>query len=90
MISVGSEVTSLTARDWMIGNHNDSVEEAPDAPPGIATNHASREFEVLPAGKLMRIPDALDINQADGFGIGAQTVLQHAAPAATAAGPTSS
>jgi len=42
-------------------------------PWGVATNHASRPLQVLPAAKLARIPDAMPSEQAAAFALGATT-----------------
>lgn len=42
-------------------------------PWGLPTNHASRSRQVLPASKLMRVPDAMSDEEAAAFAIGGQT-----------------
>jgi NADPH:quinone reductase-like Zn-dependent oxidoreductase len=45
-----------------------------DARPwGLPTNHASRYRQVLPASKLMRVPEAMSDEEAAAFSIGGQT-----------------
>lgn len=40
---------------------------------GVLTNHGSREFQVFPADRLMKIPDAMPLCAAASFSLSAQT-----------------
>lgn len=41
--------------------------------PGIPTNHASKELEIIPAGKLLNIPSTVSVDEASAVSIGIQT-----------------
>jgi NADPH:quinone reductase-like Zn-dependent oxidoreductase len=66
--SVGRNVQGLAAGDRVIPNCDFDGD-----PPGIPSNRASSRFHVLPASKLIRIPERMDTVTAAGFSIGAQT-----------------
>jgi NADPH:quinone reductase-like Zn-dependent oxidoreductase len=73
VLACGAAVTEFAPGDRVIGNaaYPDSGETG--VKPGVPVNSASREYQVLPAAKLMRIPPAMPDAVAAGFTIGAQT-----------------
>ncbi len=73
VIGVGKNVKNLKLMDRVIPNGEYPFTNSPDITPGLPTNHASREIEILPAEKLFKIPDLLEDNVASAFTIGAQT-----------------
>lgn len=75
VVAVGRDVQRLRPGDRVIPNHeylghathDDGVRQ------GIATNQASRAFQVLAERKLAHVPDAMPDEVAAGFSVGAQT-----------------
>jgi NADPH:quinone reductase-like Zn-dependent oxidoreductase len=74
VLALGQDVTRLAVGDRVIGNCEWSEEGANANFAGLPTNHASREFQVLPEAKLVKIPPSMSTEVAGGFTIGAQTV----------------
>ena len=72
VVAVAPDISSLKPGDRIIGNH--SYPATDGVQPGLATPHASREYEVLKAGKLLRVPDTMPDAEAAAFAVGAQTV----------------
>lgn len=68
--AVGTAVTDLSVGDRVLV---DGYWASGPKPWGLPTNHASRTRQILPARKLMRIPDAMGDAEAAAFSIGAQT-----------------
>ena len=72
VVAVGPEVQHIRPGDRVIPNHeylghtthDDGVRQ------GIATNQASRAFQILAERKLVRIPDAMQDDVAAGFSVG--------------------
>ena len=73
VLSVGPAVTGLAAGDRVIGNAAYPESGAAGVAAGVPANSASRELQVFPAVKLMKIPDSMNDEVAAGFTIGAQT-----------------
>lgn len=73
VLACGAAVTEFAPGDRVIANaaYPDSGEAG--VMPGVPVNSASREYQVLPAAKLMRAPPAMSDEVAAGFTIGAQT-----------------
>jgi NADPH:quinone reductase-like Zn-dependent oxidoreductase len=75
VLATGPQVTTLTPGDRVIPNHHYTgamVDEA-GLREGIATNQASKELQILPERKLLRIPPGMSDPQAAAFSLGAQT-----------------
>jgi NADPH:quinone reductase-like Zn-dependent oxidoreductase len=70
VVAVGSEVGTLEPGDRVMVDGFFGTESRPW---GLPTNHASRSLQILPAVKLMRVPDAMSDEVAAAFTIGAQT-----------------
>ncbi len=74
VLAVGEDVTDLKPGDRVIA---DNAYHAPvpgsPVPPGIPTNHGSKEIQILHHRKLMKVPTALPDIAAGSFSIGAQT-----------------
>jgi NADPH:quinone reductase-like Zn-dependent oxidoreductase len=70
VIAVGEAVRDLAPGDRVMV---DGCFGAEVRPWGLPTNHASRSRQVLPASKLMRVPDAMSDEEAAAFSIGGQT-----------------
>jgi len=73
VLEVGAKVTSVRVGDRVIGDcyyHGGGI-----APPiqGVVTNHASKEYQIVPASKVIRIPNPMPDDVAASFTIGAQT-----------------
>lgn len=74
VVKIGKNVTNLKVGDYVIADC--SYPLAPfNAPPGIPSNHASKELEVFYKGKLTTIPEGIPVEQAAGMSIGAQTSM---------------
>lgn len=74
ILQVGKLVDNLKIGDKVIANC--SYPAAPyNAPPGIPSNHGSKELEIFHKGKLIKIPDNIPIEQASGMSIGVQTTM---------------
>ncbi len=74
VLQIGKNVDNLKVGDYVIANC--SYPEAPNnAPPGIPTNHSSKELEIFHKGKLMKIPENIPTEQASGMSIGVQTAM---------------
>jgi NADPH:quinone reductase-like Zn-dependent oxidoreductase len=72
IVAIGPRVRGLTVGDRVIGDNAYPVRRRGIAA-GIPSNHASREWLVLPASKVIAIPAALPITEAAALSIGAQT-----------------
>ncbi|MGB3464858.1 MAG: alcohol dehydrogenase catalytic domain-containing protein, partial [Cyclobacteriaceae bacterium] len=72
VVKTGKGVTHLKEGDRVIP---DCVYQNPgtDVSIGVPSNTTSQVYEILPANKLVKIPDIMPTNQAAGFSIGAQT-----------------
>jgi NADPH:quinone reductase-like Zn-dependent oxidoreductase len=75
VLACGSDVTELSPGDRVIPDSAYPNSGEPGVRGGIPVNSASREFQVIPAVKLMRIPPAMSDAVAAGFTIGAQTAM---------------
>ena len=73
VLATGRNVTGLAVGDRVIGDGAFPDSGVPGLPPGIPTNHGSRELQVLHHRKLIRIPETMSDAVAAGFAIGAQT-----------------
>jgi NADPH:quinone reductase-like Zn-dependent oxidoreductase len=70
--AVGKNVHSLAINDRVIANGEYPLSD-PETVPGLPSNFASNEYEILHCTKLMKIPDRLSFEVAAAFTIGAQT-----------------
>lgn len=73
ILSVGSNVTDLKPGDRVIANNCYPDSGVLGLPPGVPTNHASKEFRILHQAKLMKIPAIMPDHVAASFSIGGQT-----------------
>ena len=73
VLETGPDVTRVAPGDRVIGDCAYPFSGASDVPPGVPTNHASREVQILHELKLAKIPDAMSDPVAAAFTIGAQT-----------------
>jgi NADPH:quinone reductase-like Zn-dependent oxidoreductase len=75
VVAVGEAVETLRPGDRVIPNHHyEGVAYGSDGVrAGVATNHASREFQILDERKLSRIPASVSLEAAAAFGLNAQT-----------------
>lgn len=74
VLRIGKNVDNLKIGDYVIANC--SYPQTPyNAPPGIPTNHSSKELETFHKGKLMQIPQNIPVEQASGMSIGVQTAM---------------
>jgi len=74
IVAVGREVIDLGPGDRVIGNNAYPVADCDSVAPGVPTNHASREYQVLHRAKLFKVPDSMPDATAASFSIGAQTI----------------
>jgi NADPH:quinone reductase-like Zn-dependent oxidoreductase len=70
VVKVGAAVDDLHPGDRVFGN---GAVDVTDAHPGLTTQRASQELQVLPRAKLMRFPATLPFATAAAFSVGAQT-----------------
>ena len=70
VLRVGSAVDDLRPGDRVFGN---GAVDAAQAHPGLSTQRASQELQVLPRAKVMRLPAPMSLAQAAAFSVGAQT-----------------
>jgi NADPH:quinone reductase-like Zn-dependent oxidoreductase len=75
VIAAGRNVADLKPGDRVIPDNAYPVSGAAGVLPGVATNHASKEYLTLHRVKLMPIPDTMPDRVAAGFSIGAQTTF---------------
>ena len=74
VIKIGKHVDNLKVGDYVIANC--SYPLAPlNAPPGIPSNHASKELEIYHKGKLIKVPENIPVEQSAGMSIGVQTAM---------------
>jgi NADPH:quinone reductase-like Zn-dependent oxidoreductase len=75
IVDIGVSVSGFKIGDRVIpNNHYDGFPQSPTGVRhGLPTNQASREFLVISAHQLSRIPDSMSDSEAAGFSIGAQT-----------------
>jgi NADPH:quinone reductase-like Zn-dependent oxidoreductase len=73
VVSVGLGVTRVAPGDRVVGNNSWPDGRGHEGPPGIPTNHASREYQVLREEKLAPVPAGMTDPEAASFSIGAQT-----------------
>jgi NADPH:quinone reductase-like Zn-dependent oxidoreductase len=73
VLEVGPGVTELVVGDRVIGNNSYPSSGWDGVPPGVPTNHASKEFQVFHQAKLIKIPASMPDETAASFSIGAQT-----------------
>ncbi|MGB8507352.1 MAG: zinc-binding alcohol dehydrogenase family protein [Pyrinomonadaceae bacterium] len=71
VLAVGADVTRLKPGDRVISDNH--YTGTPGAPEGVLTNHASKEYQVLPQERLAKIPAGMPDETAAAFSIGAQT-----------------
>jgi NADPH:quinone reductase-like Zn-dependent oxidoreductase len=88
VLEVGAGVASVSRGDRVVGQNHYAL-TAPGGPvPGMPTNNASRELQILPAAKVVKVPDALGDPAAAGFSLGAQTSYSMIRRAAVTSGST--
>ncbi len=73
VIATGKNVQTLVAGDRVIGDGNYPYAPMPGIPVGLATNQGSKEFEVIHAMKLIKMPASMSFETGAAFSIGAQT-----------------
>ncbi len=75
VVDTGSEVSGLEVGDRVIGDngYSGNMAAAGSGLEGIPTNHASREYQIFPQHRLIKIPPQMPDDVAAGFSIGAQT-----------------
>lgn len=73
VLEVGSEVTSVKAGDRVIADNSYYMSASSKVSDGVLTNTASKEYQIFPASKLLKIPDSMPDEIAGAFSIGAQT-----------------
>lgn len=73
VLEIGSKVTSVRVGDRVIGDCFYYGGGRTPAPQGVVTNHASKEYQVVLASKVIRIPAPMPDDVAASFTIGAQT-----------------
>jgi NADPH:quinone reductase-like Zn-dependent oxidoreductase len=73
VVAIGRDVTDLVPGDRVIGDNAYPASGVQGLPPGVPTNHGSRELQALHRAKLVRIPAAMPDAVAASFAIGAQT-----------------
>jgi NADPH:quinone reductase-like Zn-dependent oxidoreductase len=71
--AVGRDVDSVAVGDRVIADNTYPQAPFTDVRPGIPTNGASARFLVLHECKLAKVPEAMPVPLAAGFGIAAQT-----------------
>jgi NADPH:quinone reductase-like Zn-dependent oxidoreductase len=74
VVETGPAVMRVGPGDRVVGNGAFPHSGIPGLPPGLPTNHASKELQVFHEAKLMRIPGGMSDEAAAAFSIGAQTV----------------
>ncbi|WAC01058.1 alcohol dehydrogenase catalytic domain-containing protein [Lacinutrix neustonica] len=69
ILKIGKNVTHLNVGDYVIANCS-YPQASHNAPPGIPSNHASKELEIYHKGKLIKVPNNIPVEQASGISIG--------------------
>jgi NADPH:quinone reductase-like Zn-dependent oxidoreductase len=75
VVAVGAEVRELRVGDRVMPNHHytGGQVDGSGVREGVCTNQASRELQVVPECKLIRLPPAMPFVEAAAFSLGAQT-----------------
>jgi len=73
VLDIGSKVTSVKVGDRVIGDCFYHGGGRSPAGQGVVTNHASKEYQIVSASKVIRIPEPMPDDVAASFTIGAQT-----------------
>ncbi|MGB9181438.1 MAG: zinc-binding alcohol dehydrogenase family protein [Pyrinomonadaceae bacterium] len=75
VIEVGTEVNGLKVGDKVIGNNNyiGDIVDSNDVFEGVATNHASKEYQIFHQAKLIKIPSQMPDTVAAAFSLNSQT-----------------
>lgn len=73
VLATGPGVTRFAVGDKVIGNNSYPWSDCDGIMPGVPTNHASREVQILHEAKLLKVPDSMADATAAAFSIGAQT-----------------
>lgn len=73
VLEIGSKVTSVKVGDRVIGDCFYHGGGRIPAAQGVVTNHASKEYQIVPESKVIRIPKRMPNDVAASFTIGAQT-----------------
>ena len=74
ILKIGKNVTNLKVGDYVIANCSYPTASF-NAPPGIPSNHGSKELEIFHKGKLIKVPKNIPVNQSAGMSIGVQTAI---------------
>lgn len=74
ILKIGKNVENLNVGDYVIANCSYPL-ASHNAPPGIPSNHGSKELEIFHKGKLIKIPKNIPVEQASGMSIGVQTAM---------------
>jgi NADPH:quinone reductase-like Zn-dependent oxidoreductase len=91
VVATGREVSSLKVGDRVISNNSYtgtgfSIFRGERVREGVATNRASKEFQIFHEAKLMKIPREMPDEVASAFSIGAQTAYSMVRKAALGKG----
>lgn len=73
VVDLGPEAGDLRIGDRVIGNGSYPYAGVEGVPGGLPTNHGSKEYQIIHAAKLMKIPPNIPDEIAAAFPIGAQT-----------------
>jgi NADPH:quinone reductase-like Zn-dependent oxidoreductase len=73
VLEIGPGVTQVAPGDRVVGDAAYPFSGDAAVPPGIPTNHGSKELQIISELKLARIPDEMTYRDASGFTVGAQT-----------------
>lgn len=73
VLETGAAVTEFAPGDLVIGNNAYPSSGFSGVPPGVPTNHSSKEIQAFHKAKLAKIPFSMPVDTAAAFGIGAQT-----------------
>jgi NADPH:quinone reductase-like Zn-dependent oxidoreductase len=73
VLAIGPAVSGVAVGDRVIGNNSYPKADVEGVAPGVPSNHASKEMQILHETKLIKIPDSMTNATAAAFSIGAQT-----------------
>jgi NADPH:quinone reductase-like Zn-dependent oxidoreductase len=86
VVAVGPGVTGLRPGDRVMPNHAYTGRTGAEGHGGVVSNQSSREFHVVAASRLRRIPDGMPDEVAGGFSLNAQTAYSMVRRAGVARG----